>query len=143
MEDNNTPGAPPEPVKPKTSNLHNLSFALEDLTFIDFFPLDGRKYVRFFVTGKNPAYVDMFYSEFNEYQYFIFEEKGFLIAEEADCICDTTSPILELQETLDVEINIINEDSKEEVKEMKKIPVYFAYNLVENATVGNICKTKE
>lgn len=141
--DNSTPGAPPEPVKPKTSNNYNLTFSLQDLVFIDFFPIDGRKYVKFFVEGKEPAYIDMLYSEFAEYQYSIFEEKGILIAEEADCICDTTSPLLDLQGHIDVEINIINEETKEESKETKKIPTYFAYNLIENSTVGNICKTKE
>lgn len=141
MEDNNTPGAPPEPVKPKTSNLHNLSFALEDLAFIDFFTVEGRKYVRFFVEGETPAYVDMIYSEYAEYQYYIFEEKGILIAEEAQCICDVTTPIVELQDNVEVDIVIV--DKEQETKEKKQIPIYFAFNLIENATVGNICKTKE
>ena len=138
--DNNTPGAPPEPIKPNTAKKESISFALEELAFIDFFPIDGRKYIRFFVGGKTPAYLDMIYSEYLEYQTFVFEEKGILIAEEAGCICDTTSPILELQDNIETELTVI--DGEKETKEKKKIPLYFAFNLVENSQIGNICDTK-
>lgn len=142
MKEKETPGAPPtEPVKPKTSNKDNLSFSLEDLTFIDFFPVEGRKYIRFFVAGEKPAYIDAIYSEYLEYQTYVYEEKGILIAEEAHCICDTTTPILELQDTIETEITVLSENNVE-TKEKKNIPIYFAYNLVENSQIGNICPTK-
>lgn len=144
MEEKPQPGAPPETIKPKPVNEDKPSFSYEELLFEDFFIVENRKYVRFFVQQQNPYFVDMYYSEFVDYQLFYFEERNKLIEADTECLCNIVSPHYEEMDKMKVEMNVMDTETKE-FKENGEVEmaVYFIYNLLENTKVGNICNNKK
>lgn len=144
MKEKDTPGAPPstESPKPKPVNDSLVSFAYNDLIFDDFFISENRKFVRFYVEGKD-CYVEMTYSDFTEYQLTIWEMKNKLNEEDAECICDKTTPSADLIGTVTINVEIEDPETHERQTITDDIPVYFIYSIIEGISVGNMCNVKK
>jgi len=144
MKEKDKPGAPPpsSPEKPKPVNDDAVSFAYNQLIFHDYFIIDNRRYVRFFVEGEKPFYIDTFYGEFIEYQLAVWELKNKLVEEKAECSCDRCIPPYEKTDEVEINVIVIDANTEETTEINETMPVYFVYSLSENIKCGNLCKTK-
>jgi len=127
--------APIEPEKPKISNEDKPVFAYGDLNFEDFFIIENRKYIRFFVGGEKPFYLEMQYSEFVDYQLTFFEMRNEAIIMGQQCLCDQCIPLFETDEP--TKVTVVELKDGENIGEKdREFPTYIVWNLVESLVIG-------
>lgn len=133
------PGSAPEPVaQPKPVKDNVVTFSFNQMIFHDYFIVENRRYCRFYLDIDKPCYLDCFYGEYTEFQLAVWEAK-FLAAEAGECSCDLHSPDVEPMDELELTITLTNEETEKSETIVKKIPVYFAYDLCSSIKVGGIC----
>lgn len=135
--DNEKPGAPSEPEKPKEVG-ESVYFALSHLQLMRVEDINGVLYLHFLV-GDGEYIVVIREFEYYAYQSYIYRELSILMDEGASCTCDNCTPTFEKIGVHEIQRIDINIDSGEEIKgteKTKETNVYLVTNLVESTRVG-------
>lgn len=140
-------GSPPiEPIKPNPTSGERVSFSYQQLVWEDFFISDNRRFARFFLDAETPAYLDIQYGLFIDYQLSIWEATNKIVEASKEgeevCTCNNCQPEMELVDHMEIHIAITDPDTKEVANVTEMIPIYIVYDM-SNLKVGNQCNTKK
>lgn len=136
MDDKPRPPRPPEITPKPTIVKDNISFSYRDLELLNTIEVDNIMYLTFMVRGEFIVQIKKF--EYYEYLDYVFTQVMFLTEDGATCICDLTTPTVDiLDENYHITAIKIDSNTEEQLeKEERYIKMYLATDLTLNAAVG-------